>query len=98
MRPEQPGSKSARVRYRPIGIASSIIGGLVASQVFRRVWKRATRGDKPDAPKALESEYSMREILLAAVIQGAIFAGVTAAFDRGDARAFERWTGQWPGD
>ena len=40
----------------------------------------------------------MRDILIAATIQGAIFAAVKAAVDRGGARAFQRWTGEWPGD
>jgi hypothetical protein len=37
-------------------------------------------------------------VLIAAAIQGAIFAVVKAAIDRGGARAFQRWTGEWPGD
>jgi hypothetical protein len=35
---------------------------------------------------------------MAAAIQGAIFGVVKAAIDRGSARAFQRWTGEWPGD
>ena len=95
---EKPTNKSAKLLYRPIGLTSSIIGGIVAGQVFKQVWKRATPGHKSDAPKPLESEYSMREILLAAAAQGAIFATVKAVIDRGGARAFERWTGDWPGN
>ena len=95
---ERPATKSAKLLYRPIGLTSSIIGGLIAGQVFRQAWKRASPGHKPDAPKPLESEYSMREILLAAAAQGAVFATVKALIDRGGARAFQRWTGEWPGD
>lgn len=36
-----------------------------------------------DAPKALESEYGMREILIAAAIQGAIFSIVQTTINRG---------------
>jgi hypothetical protein len=98
MRTEQPASKPAKILYRPVGIAGGIVGGLVASTVFKQVWKRATPGEVGDPPKALESEYTLREVLAAAAIQGAIFAVVKAAIDRGGARAFQRWTGQWPGD
>ena len=66
--------------------------------MFKQVWKHATPGDQEDAPKALESEYALREVLIAALIQGAIFAVVKALVNRGGARAFERWTGEWPGD
>jgi hypothetical protein len=36
--------------------------------------------------------------LLAATLQGAIAGGVKALIDPGGARAFQRWTGEWPGD
>jgi hypothetical protein len=95
---EQPSNKSAKILYRPLGLASSLIAGLVAGQVFKQVWKQATPGDNADAPSALESEYRLREILIAAAVQGAIFATVKALVNRGGARAFQRWTGEWPGD
>jgi len=98
MTSETPTSTSAKILYRPVGIVTSILAGVVAGQVFKQVWRRAAPGDSPDAPKALESEYRMRDILIAATIQGAIFAAVKAAVDRGGARAFQRWTGEWPGD
>ena len=98
MRSEKSASTSAKVLYRPVGLVSSIIGGVVAGAVFKQVWKRAAVGSNGDAPSALESEYPMREVLLAAAAQGALFAVVKAAIDRGGARAFERWTGEWPGD
>jgi hypothetical protein len=40
----------------------------------------------------------MREVVLAAAIQGAIFAATKAAIDRAGARVFTRVTGSWPGD
>jgi hypothetical protein len=96
---EKPNtSKSAKILYRPVGIGSSVVAGLVAGQVFKQVWKHAAPGDQDDAPKALESEYTWNQVLIAAAIQGAIFAIVKAAVSRGGARAFERWTGEWPGD
>lgn len=95
---EQPTNKSAKILYLPVGIISSLIGGFVAGRLFRQIWKRATPTDSADPPKALESEYSMKQVLLAAAAQGAVFAGVKAAIQRGGARAFQRWTGDWPGN
>lgn len=89
-------SKAAKLVYRPVGMASSIAGGVVSGVIFKQVWKRVANED--DAPTAMQSEYPARQILLAAAIQGAIFAVVKAAIDRGGARAFERLTGEWPGD
>lgn len=65
--------------------------------VFRFVWKKVAHGDRDDPPKALESEYALKEILVAAVIQGAIYAVVKALTDRGGARVFQKVTGDWPG-
>jgi hypothetical protein len=89
-------STTAKVVYRPVGLASSIVGGVVAGIVFKQIWRQVK--DEDDAPGALESEYSWREILTAAALQGAVFAVVKAAVDRGGAVAFERWFGEWPGD
>lgn len=92
-------STSAKVLYRPVGVVSSMAGGMVASAVFKQVWKRVSpsTNENSDVPGPLESEYPFKEILLAAVLQGAIYAGVKAVIDRQGARAFQRATGEWPG-
>ena len=90
-------STSAKVLYRPVGLVSSMLGGLLASAIFKQVWRRAAPGDKDDPPQPLETEYSFKEILLAAAVQGAIYSVVKTAIDRQGARLFERATGEWPG-
>ena len=98
MTSETHTSRSAKILYRPWGMIASLLGGLVAGQIFQQVWKRLDPDSSGDPPKPLESEYRLRKILVAALIQGAIFAVVRALINRGGARAFERWTGDWPGD
>ncbi|TQS42199.1 DUF4235 domain-containing protein [Cryptosporangium phraense] len=88
--------KASALAYRPVGLASGMVGGLVAGAIFKQVWKRVAGED--DAPGATQSEYSWREVLLASAIQGAIYGVVKAAIDRAGAQAWARSTGTWPGD
>ena len=89
-------SKGAKLAYRPIGLLGGILAGVVSGTIFKQVWKRVADAD--DAPDALQSEYDMREVVIAAAIQGAIFAATKAAIDRLGAQGFTRLTGSWPGD
>jgi len=86
------GSKLA---YRPFGLMFSVLGGIVAGAVYKQVWRRVS--DKENPPKPTESDYTWREVLGAAALQGALFGLVKAAVDRSGARAFEKVTGSWPG-
>jgi hypothetical protein len=90
-------STSAKILYRPVGLVSSVVGGLLAGLIFKQVWRRAAPGDKSDPPKALETEYPFKQILLAAAAEGIIYSVVKTVIDRQGARLFEKWTGEWPG-
>ena len=89
-------NKGAKLVYRPVGLAGGILAGVISGTIFKQVWKRVAGED--DAPDALQSEYRMREVVLAAALQGAIFAATKAAIDRAGARGFTKLTGNWPGD
>ena len=89
-------SKGAKIAYRPVGLIGGILAGIVSGIVFKQIWKRIA--DEEEAPDALQSEYSMREVVLAAALQGAIFAATKAAIERAGARGFTKLTGAWPGD
>lgn len=86
----------AHLAYRPVSMLTSLAAGAVATAVFKQIWRRVA--DSDDAPDALHSESKLGKVLLAAMIQGAIFAVVKALIDRGGARGFERLTGSWPGE
>jgi len=90
------GNKAAKILYRPIGLIGGLAGGVLAGKVTKLIWHR-TAGEG-DPPKSLESEYSLKEVIAAAALQAAVFAVVKTAIDRGGARMFQRWTGEWPGD
>lgn len=87
---------AAKLAYRPFGLVAGIVAGAIAGAVFKQVWRRVA--DEEEAPTALQSDYGLGQVVLAAAIQGAIFAAVKALVDRGGAKGFQRLTGDWPGD
>jgi hypothetical protein len=85
-----------KLLYKPVGILAGVLGGVLASAIFQRTWKLAAQED--EAPKATDARRGWREILTAAALQGAIYAVVKAAIDRGTAEGTRRLTGFWPGE
>jgi hypothetical protein len=85
-----------KLMYKPVGMLVSVLGGMLAGVIFKRVWKIAARED--DAPKATDARRGWREVLRAAAVQGAIFAVVKAAVDRAAAAGTRKLTGVWPGE
>ena len=89
-------NKTAQLAYRPVGMLTGLAAGSLAGVIFKQIWRRL--GHEDDAPDPLQADHSLRSVLLAAAIQGAIFAVVKALIDRGGAKGFERLTGSWPGN
>ena len=83
-----------KLLYKPLSLAFGVAGGLLAGALFKQVWKRVS--DEPDAPDATDEHRGWGEVLAAAALQGAIFAAVKAAVDRGGATGVRRLTGVWP--
>ncbi len=77
-----------RFAYKPVGLISGMLSGLLAGQVFQVIWKRVSHED--ETPEPLSDDYSTREVLIAAALQGAVFGVVRAAVDRYGMRAFRR--------
>ncbi|WP_433295130.1 DUF4235 domain-containing protein [Actinoplanes sp. CA-030573] len=87
-------SKAGKIAYKPVGMLLGVAAGAIAGFAFKEVWK-AVSGDD-DAPDATDEDRGWGEILAAAALQGAIFALVKAAVDRGGATGVRRLTGHWP--
>ena len=86
--------KLQKVAYKPVGLLLGVGAGAIAGLVFKEVWK-LTAGDD-DAPDAGDEDRGWGEVLAAAAIQGAIFAVVRAAVQRGGAVGVRKVTGSWP--
>ena len=86
---------AAKIAYKPVGLVLGTAGGMIAGMAFKQVWK-VIEGEG-DAPDAMDEDRRWKEILLAAAVQGAIFAVVKAAIERSGAVTARRLTGSWPG-
>ncbi|MEE4546904.1 DUF4235 domain-containing protein [Streptomyces sp. V4-01] len=81
--------------YKPVGLVLGAASGAVAGALFKQAWKLVAHED--DAPDATDRDRGWQEVLIAAAVQGALFAVVKAAVDRAGATVVERMTGRWPG-
>jgi predicted metal-dependent enzyme (double-stranded beta helix superfamily) len=82
--------------YKLVSILVSVLGGILAGAIFKQVWKLAAGEEEP--PTATDARRGWTEVLVAATLQGAIFALVKAALDRSAAEGARKLTGVWPGE
>lgn len=85
---------TAKIAYKPVGLALGALSGIIAGAAFNQTWKLL--GHHEGAPDAIDEERTWQEVLLSAALQGAITAAVKAAVDRSGATATRRLTGTWP--
>jgi hypothetical protein len=85
-----------KMSYKVTSMLASMAGGMLASAIFKRLWKLAAGEDQ--APEATDAAKGWPEILAAAALQGAIFAVVRALVERLAAEGTRSLTGTWPGE
>ncbi len=83
------------VLFRPFGIVAGIAAGILARKLFEKGWGSV---DDEDPPQADQSDVELPKLVLALLLEGAIFALVKGLVDHGARSAFARYTGVWPGE
>ena len=86
----------AKQMYRLLSMLVSFGGGLLATAIFKKIWRLAPGMD--EAPRSTDVSKGWAEVLTAAALQGAIFAVVTASMERFAAVGTRSLTGTWPGE
>ncbi|MFE0748452.1 DUF4235 domain-containing protein [Gordonia sp. NPDC058843] len=87
-------SAVSKAMYKPMSLATSVLGGIAAGAVFGQIWKRISDDESTPDPKDLER--SNTEVLVAAALQGLVFGLVRAAVDRAGARGYRAVTHENP--
>ncbi len=80
--------------FRPVGVLIGLLAGLVGSKIFDRVWGLI---DNEDAPDPQYREIAIGKLIVALLVEGAIFGVLRGLADHGARHGFARLTGEWPG-
>ncbi len=84
-----------KILFLPFSIVGGFIAGKVATLLFERIWRLV---DDQESPEPDQRAVRWPKLVLALVLEGAIFRAVRGAVDRGSRELFNRLTGTWPGD
>ena len=85
-----------KLMYKALSLLVSLLASLLAGMIFKRVWKLTPGSD--EVPEATDERRGWGEILVAAAVQGVIFALIKAVFERATAEGVRQVTGDWPGE
>ena len=81
--------------FTPIGLVVGLAAGQLSKKVFDLVWGLV---DDEEAPRPRHREIPLAKMLIALVVEGAIFRVVRGLADHGSRHGWRRLTGQWPGE
>jgi F0F1-type ATP synthase assembly protein I len=87
-------SARSKVTYELVSLVSGVLGGALAGAIFNRIWRTVAGEDEAPEPTALDR--NIREVLIAGVLQGAVFGLVKTALSRLTARGYRQLTGHAP--
>ena len=82
------------VLFRPFGLVTGLIAGLIARRIFEKSWA-SMADEEPPSPE--HRDPGMKMLIVALLLEGAIFTLVRGLTDHGARVAFSRYTGAWPG-
>jgi Protein of unknown function (DUF4235) len=86
---------ASKALYKPLSIATSVAGGLIAGKIFTEIWQRINPDDE-EPPEPQDLNRSTREAMFAAAVQGLIVGIVRAALARSEAHAYRALTSEDP--
>ena len=81
--------------FRPMGLLAGLAAGMLARKIFEKGWG-AVSDEEPPSPE--QRNPGMRRLVVALILEGAIFTVVRGLVDHGARVGFMRYTGAWPGE
>lgn len=83
------------VLFRPMGLVLGLIAGMIARKIFEKSWSAAR---DEEAPSPEQENLEMKSLIVALLLEGAIFMLIRGLVDHGARVAFRNYTGAWPGE
>ena len=81
--------------FAPIGIIAGLLAGLLAQKGFDRLWA-VFDDEEPPEPEQRDASYP--KLIVALLVEGAVFRLTKGVVDHGVRGGFARMTGSWPGE
>ena len=85
----------SKLLFLPVSVVGGILAGMVGKKTFEVLWGAL---DDEEAPDPKYREISFKKLVLALLLEGAIFRAARGLLDHGTRHAFSRLTGSWPGE
>jgi Protein of unknown function (DUF4235) len=84
-----------KVAFIPFSILGGLLAGFLGQKIFDAIWGKV---DEQEPPQPEHREVRIAKLVIALIIEGAIFRLVKGLFDHAARRGFARMTGAWPGE
>ena len=81
--------------FIPFSVLGGMLAGVIGKKTFELIWGAF---DDEDAPEPKHREISLVKLIVALLVQGAIFRAVRGLVAHGSRHAFQKLTGSWPGE
>jgi hypothetical protein len=84
-----------KVLFIPFSVIGGILAGVIGKKTFEALWGVF---DNEEAPDPQHRNITLKKLILALLLEGAIFRAVRGLFDHGARQAFSKLTGSRPGE
>jgi Protein of unknown function (DUF4235) len=84
-----------KLAFIPVSILGGLLAGLIGKKAFDAIWGKV---DQEEPPHPDQREVKLGKLVIALLIEGAIFRLAKGLFDHAARRGFARMTGAWPGE
>jgi hypothetical protein len=83
------------ILFKPVSVLAGLAAGLIAKKSFEKSWGLVNDVEPPDAE---HREVEIPKLVVALLLEGAIFTLTRGLVDHFARVAFARYTGVWPGE